>query len=159
MFKVLLLNILLSFHSIHVTLTTVSQDEGSDTLHVFFRMYLDDFQLDLKQFYPEFKPGKDNDTTNFSNEMLNRYFNEKVRIYMNDKLLTGNLTKVSINSYEILLYLDYHSIKNPRNFKIRNTILTSIYNDQANMVYLNIHSFEEAIKLTADDKEKKVKIK
>ena len=76
MLKVLTLNIFLFFHPVHVTLTTINQVHDSDTLKVFFRMYYDDFQRDYKLYYPEFKPGKNNDTTGIPREMLNKYFND-----------------------------------------------------------------------------------
>ncbi len=159
MFKVLLLNIFLSFHPVHVTLTTINQAKGSDTLKVFFRMYIDDFQLDFNQCFPEFKPGKNNDITDLPNEMLNKYFNNRVQIYINKKLLSGKLSDISIDIYEIHLNLIYLSDIKPRNFRIRNQILASIYRDQANMIYLNINKYEDAIKLTVDHVDATIKLK
>jgi hypothetical protein len=159
MLKVLILNIFLFFHPVHVTLTTINQVQDNDTLKVFFRMYYDDFQLDYMLYYPEFKPKKNNDTTCIPHEMLNKYFNDRVQIYVNHKLLSGKLSDVSIDSYEICLNLIYHSYKKPRNFRIRNQVLTSIYSDQANMVYLNINKYEDAIKLTVDNVEEAISLK
>jgi len=142
-----------------VTLTTINQAQGSDTLKVFFRMYIDDFQLDFNQYFPEFKPGKNNDITDIPNEMLNKYFNNRVQIYINQKLLSGKLSYISTDIYEIRLNLIFLSDLKPRNFRIRNQILTSIYSDQANMVYLNINKYEDAIKLTVDHVEASIKLK
>ena len=159
MLKVLILNIFLFFHPVHVTLTTVTQVQDSDTLKVFFRMYYDDFQRDYKLYYPEFKSGKNNDTTDVPHEVLNKYFNERIQIYINHKLLSGKLIDISIDKYEIRLNLIYHSDKKPRNFRIRNKILTSIYTDQSNMVYLKINKYEDAIKLTVDHVEEAISLK
>jgi uncharacterized protein YdaL len=159
MVKVLILNIFLFFHPVHVTLTTVNQDQDSDTLKVFFRMYYDDFQRDYKLYYPEFKPRGNNDTTGIAPEMLNEYFNDRVRIYVNRKVLSGKLSDVTIDLYEIRMNLIYYSDRKPRNFRISNKILTSIYKDQANMVYLNINNYEEAIKLTVEHFEQAVNLK
>jgi hypothetical protein len=159
MLKVLILNIFLFFHPVHVTLTTINQVQDNDTLKVFFRMYYDDFQRDYMLYYPEFKPKKNNDTTDIPREMLNKYFNDRVQIYINHKLLSGKLSDVSIDSYEICLNLIYHSYKKPKNFLIRNQVLTSIYSDQANMVYLNINKYEDAIKLTVDHFEESIGLK
>lgn len=159
MLKFLILNIFLYFHPVHVTLTTINQVQDSDTLKVICRIYYDDFQLDYKLFYPEFTRGNDNDTTHYPHAMLNEYFNGRVQIYINNKLLSGILSDVTINNYEILLSLIYLSDKKPRNFRIRNQIMTSIYSDQANMVYLNINKYEDAIKLTVDKVEAGIRLK
>ena len=159
MLKVLIINILISLHPVHVTLTTINQAQDSDTLQLFFRMYVDDFKLDYNQYYPDLKPGKDNDTADYPREMLNRYFNERVRIYVNNKLLSGNITEVTINSYEITINLDYHSYRKPKSIKVSNQVLVSIYDDQANMVYLSINNYEDALKLTAGNVEKTIRLK
>lgn len=159
MLKVLILNVFLLFHPVHITLTTINQDQGSDTLKVFFRMYYDDFQRDYNLYYPEFKPRGNNDTTGIAPEMLNKYFNDRVRIYVNHKLLPGKLLDVSFDLYEIRMNLIYSSDNKPRNFRISNQILTSIYKDQANMVYLNINNYEDAIKLTVEHFEQAVNLK
>lgn len=159
MFKVLVLNIFLFLHPVHVTLTSVTQIQDSDTLKVLFRMYYDDFQRDYMLYYSEFKPGRGNDTSVIARERLNKYFNDRVRIYINHKLLTGRLSNFSVDGYEIRLNLFYHSDKKPRNFRISNNILTSIYADQANMIYIKIIKYEDAIKLTADHTEEVIRMK
>lgn len=159
MLKILILNALLFFHPVHVSIITVTQVGESDTLEVFFRMYYDDFLRDYKLYNPDFNPGKNIEPKDFPDELIKKYFDDRVQIYINHKLLSGSLSNVSTDSYEILLNLIYQSDKKPRNFKIRNQILIGIYNDQANMVYLNINKYEDAIKLTAKDFEEARKIK
>ena len=159
MLKVLILNTLLFFHPVHVTLITINQAPESDTLKVFFRMYLDDFLRDYKLYNPDFEPEKNSKTNEIPDDLIKKYFNDRVQIYINHKLLSGSLSNVSIDSYEIRLDLVYHSDKKPRNFKIRNQILISLYSDQSNMVYLNINKYEDAIKLTVDRFEEELKVK
>ncbi len=159
MLKVLILNALLLLHPVHVSLITVNQTPESDTLNLFFRMYYDDFLRDYKLYNPEFTSSDISDTSKISNEMVDKYFNNRVQIYINHRLLAGRLLNVSKNSYEIRLKLIYPSDKKPRDFKIRNQVLVRIYNDQANMVYLNINKYEDAIKLTVDHIEEERKLK
>jgi hypothetical protein len=159
MLKVLILNALLFFHPVHVTLITINQAQESDTLKVFFRMYYDDFLRDYKLYNPAFKPEKNGENEKIPDELIKKYFSDRVQIYINHKLLSGSLSKVSTDSYEIRLDLLYRSDKKPRNFKIRNQILISLYSDQSNMVYLNINKYENAIKLTVDHIEEELKLK
>jgi hypothetical protein len=159
MLKVLILNTMLFFHPVHVTIITVTQARESDTLKVFFRMYYDDFLRDYKLYNPDFNPVKNIEPKDFPNELIKKYFDDRVQIYINHKLLSGNLSNVSTDSYEICLDLIYQSDRRPRNFKIRNQILIGLYSDQANMVYLNINKYEDAIKLTVKDFEEDRKLK
>jgi translation elongation factor P/translation initiation factor 5A len=48
----------------------------------------------------------------------------------------------------------YRSDKKPKKIKIRNQVLTGLYSDQTNMIFININKFEEAMRLTPEhDKE------
>ena len=154
MLKILILPIILIFHPVHVTLTTIEQGQSTDTMKVFFRMYYDDFLLDYKLYDPACNLEKISVNRSFPEELINKYFNEKVRIYVNNKLLTGKVLTVTVQDYEIFLNLIYRSDIDPKKIKIRNQVLTSLYSDQTNMIFINIKKNEEAMRLTpGHDKE------
>lgn len=159
MFKILILNVFLLLHPVRVTLITLNKESGNDTIRMSFRMYYDDFLLDYKLYKPEFESGKINDPTDYFQNRIINYFNERVQVYLNGKLLPGTLMGFSVDNYEIIMSLAYRSDKKPKNLRISNKILTSIYPEQANMVYINIDNYENALKLTADNVEATVKLK
>jgi hypothetical protein len=149
MLKILIINMFMMVHPTHVTLTSINQEAGNDTLNVFFRMYYDDFLRDYKLYNPDFNPGKKPDVLTIPDDKLHEYFKDKVQIYINHKLLSGNLLAVSNDHIEICLSLAYQSDKDPKLFKIRNQIMTRLYSDQTNMVFISINKFEDALKLTS----------
>jgi hypothetical protein len=154
MLKTLILPILLIFHPVHVTLTTINQVQSADSMKVFFRMYYDDFLRDYKLFDPDCNLEKISVTQSFPADLVNKYFNEKVHIYVNNKRLNGKVLTVTVQDYEIFLNLVYRSDKDPKKIKIRNQVLTGLYSDQTNMIFININKNEEAMRLTPEhDKE------
>ena len=154
MLKILILPIILIFHPVHVTLTTIEQGQSTDTMKVFFRMYYDDFLLDFRLYDPIHNPDKLSVVQSFPTNLANKYFNDKIHIYVNNKLLTGNVLTVTILDNEIFLNLLYQSDKDPKKIKIRNQVLIGLYSDQTNMIYININKNEEAMRLTPEhDKE------
>ncbi len=154
MLKILILPILLAFHPVHVTLTTIDQVQGTDSMKVFFRMYYDDFLRDYKLYDPDFNLEKISVNQSFPADLAYKYFNDKVHIYVNNKLLTGKVLTVTIQDYEIFLNLHYRSDKDPKKIKIRNQVLTGLYSDQTNMIFISINKNEEAMRLTPEhDKE------
>jgi hypothetical protein len=154
MLKILILPILFAIHPVHVTLTTIDQVQGSDSMKVFFRMYYDDFLKDYKVFDPRCKLEKMAVDQSFPVDLANKYLNNKIHIYVNNKLLTGKILTITVLDYEIFLNLVYVSDKNPKKIKIRNQVLTELYDDQTNMVFININKNEEAMRLTPEhDKE------
>ena len=154
MLKILILPILLIFHPVHVTLTTINQIQCTDSMKVFFRMYYDDFLLDYKLSDPSRDFEKLSVSQSFPPDLANNYFNNKIHIFVNNKLLTGKVLTVSVLDNEIFLNLVYRSDKAPKKIKIRNQVLTGLYSDQTNMVFININKNEEAMRLTPEhDKE------
>ena len=154
MLKIILLPIFLIFHPVHVTLTTINQEEGTDSMKVFFRMYHDDFLRDYKLYDPDGNLEKTPANQSFPIDLITKYFNDKVHIYINNKLLTGKVLTVTIQDYEIFLNLVYRSVKDPKKIKIRNQVLTGLYSDQTNMIFIKINKNEQAMSLTPEhDKE------
>lgn len=154
MLKILILPILLSFHPVHVTVTTIDQVQGTDSMKVFFRMYYDDFLRDYKLYDPDCNLKEISVNRSFPVDMAKNYFNDKVHIYINNKRLSGKVLAVNVQDYEIFLKLIYRSDKDPKKIKIRNQVLTGLYSDQTNMIFININKNEEAMRLTPEhDKE------
>jgi hypothetical protein len=150
MLKILILPILLIFHPVHVTLTTIDQVQGADSMKVFFRMYYDDFLRDYKLYDPRCNLEKISVNQSFTADLANKYFNDKVHIYINNKLLTGKVLTINIQDNEIFLNLLYRSDKDPKKIKIRNQVLTGLYSDQTNMIFISINKNEEAMRLTPE---------
>jgi ribosomal protein S24E len=150
MLKVLIVPLFFMFHPLHVSLTSINQEQGSDSMKVFFRMYFDDFLKDYELFDPGYALQKYTESQSFPADMLLEYFNDRVNIYVNNKRLTGEIVDLNIQDNEILMNLLYRSSKDPEKIRIRNRILTRLYNDQTNMVFLNINSNEQAMRLTPD---------
>ena len=149
MLNVLLLHTLLFLHPLHVTLTSINQAQGSDTLKVFFRMYYDDFLNDYKLYDPDYNFEMISGKKTIPDDRINKYFNDKVHIYINHKLLIGKISDISNNYYEICLKMTYISDSDPGKFKIKNQVMTKLYSDQTNMVFININKYEDTMKLTS----------
>jgi hypothetical protein len=117
-------------------------------------MYYDDFLRDYKSYDPDCNLERMSVNQSFPPDLIIKYFNDKVRIYVNNKLLIGEVLTVTILDNEIFLNLRYLSAKNPKKIKIRNQVLTGLYGDQTNMIFININKNEEAMRLTPEhDKE------
>jgi ribosomal protein S24E len=148
MLKSLVISILLVFHPVHVTLTSIDHVHGTDSLKVFVRMYYDDFLLDYSLSGLSGTGEESQSTETFPEDLMNNYINEKVNIIINNKHLKGKLLNLSLENNEISMDLLYTTDKNPRTITVRNLIMTGLYSDQANMTIIRINDFEEGVMLT-----------
>jgi hypothetical protein len=160
MLKTLILSIVLLFHPVHVSLTSIDHVPGTDSLKVFVKMFYDDFLLDYKLFDGENESVKKMTTGQlFPAELMNKYLDKKVNISINNKQLRGKLLNLTLEDNEISMNLVYKSDKRPKTISVKNMIMTGLYNDQANMTLIRVDDFEEGIKLTPEQTEQTFNLK
>jgi hypothetical protein len=153
MLKTLVISLWLIMHPGHITMTSIDYVQGTDSLKVFCRMDFDDFLKDLQTIDDDRNLYRLFNKQPFPSDLINQYFNSKVFIYINNKLLIGKLLSSDISERYINLNLIYRTGKKPRNITVRNMILTGWYSDQENLMIIRINNFEKGIKLTPEHNE------
>jgi hypothetical protein len=159
MLKALAVSLWLIIHPGHVTMTSIDYVQGTDSLKVFCKMEFDDFLKDLQTIDDDRNLYRLFNKQPFPADLINQYFNSKVFIYVNNKLLIGKLLSANITDTEINLNLIYRSGKKPKSITVRNLILTGWYSDQTNLMIIRINNFENGIKLTPGHNEETLIIK
>jgi di/tricarboxylate transporter len=159
MLRALAITIWLIMHPSHVTMTSIDYVQGTDSLKVFCRMDFDDFLKDLQTIDDDRNLDRLFNKQPFPTDLINMYFNSKVFIYVNNKLLIGKLLTVNLTDNEISLNLFYKVDKKPKNITVRNMILIGWFSDQTNLTLIRINDFEKGIKLTPEHFEETFRIK
>ena len=159
MLRALAISLWLIIQPGHVTMTSIDYVQGTDSLKVFCRMDFHDFLKDLQTIDDDRNLIRLFSKQPFPNDLINQYFNSKVFIYVNKKLLIGKLITVNLTDNEISLYLIYKSDKKPKSVTVRNIILTGWFSDQSNLTLIRINNFEKGIKLTPGHDEETFTIK
>ena len=148
MLRALAISLWLIIHPGHITMTSIDYVQGTDSLKVSCRMEFDDFLKDLQTIDDDRNLYRLFSKQPFPSDLINQYFNSKVFIYANNKLLIGKLLSANITDTEINLNLIYRSSKKPKRITVRNMILTGWYSDQTNLMIIRINNFEKGIKLS-----------
>jgi hypothetical protein len=141
-----------------MTLTSINQVSGTDSLRVLVKMNYDLFIRD----YQTIDDDRNVDIYRnkpFPQSFAYSYLQTKIAIYIDNKLLYGKLLSMDVTGGEISINLLYRLEKKPKKIKVRNTFLTSLYSDAENYTMITIGNMEEDIKMTSDDTEKTFKIK
>jgi len=159
MLRALAISLWLIMHPGHVTMTSIDYVQGTDSLKVSCRMEFDDFLKDLQTIDDDRNLNRLFSKQPFPSDLINQYFNSKVFIYVNNKLLIGKLLSANLNDNDINLSLIYRSGKKPKNITVRNMILTGWYSDQTNLMIIRINNFEKGIKLTPGHNEETLIVK
>jgi hypothetical protein len=140
-------------------MTSIEYVQGTDSLKVNCRMNFDDFLKDLQTIDDDRNLKKLFSSQPFPDDLINFYFNSKVIIYVNNKLLTGKLTDASIIDNDINMNLIFRTGKKPKKITVRNLILTGWYTDQENLMIIRANNFERGIRFTPEDTEETLLVK
>jgi len=159
MFKALAFSLWLIMNPGHVTMTSIDYIKGTDSLKVSCRMEFEDFLKDLQTIDDDRNLRRFFSKQPFPSDLINQYFNSKVFIYVNDKLLIGKLLSASLDNNDINLNLIFRLSKKPKRITVRNMILTGWYTDQVNLMIIRINNFEKGIKLTPEHNEETLIVK
>lgn len=153
MFKILVISIWLIIQPGHVTMTSMDYIKGTDSLKVSCRMEFEDLLKDMQTIDDDRNLRRLFTKQPFPSDLINQYFNSKVFIYVNDKLLIGKLLNADLTDNDINLHLIYRLSKKPKRITVRNLILTGWYSDQTNLMIIRINNFENGIKLNPEHNE------
>jgi hypothetical protein len=134
----------------HVSLMSVEYSDKKDALEVFIKLDYDDFITDYWYSINDdqvFEPSGKIDTTLI---LVNKYLNDKVQIFADEKKLKGQITKIESVDGELKLNLLYSYNKRAKNLKVKSFILTGVYKDQSNLLIFRYNDFEEGVRLTSE---------
>jgi len=150
MFKTLFFSLWFLFHPVHVSITSIDFIPEMNSLKVFVRMPFDDFLLDFKSGGNDLLLTGFNEKNSSAEEALENYLNEKIIIIANKKKLAGKFQEMKLSDNELSVNLEYFNVSKPKILTVKNNIMTSLYNDQSNMIIVKVNEFEEGAKLTSD---------
>jgi hypothetical protein len=158
MLRVIFISLWFVFHPVHVTMTSIDYVPKSGLYKVFVRMNFDDFLKDCKLNSDVSQNKFFSENNRSALNVMSKYLNEKLVIEINNEQLSGKLISMSRVDNDINVYLEYKSGKKPESIKVKNSIMTDLYNDQTNMVIVKINDFEEGLKLTSEIPEQVLKL-
>ncbi len=152
MLKLLIPALWLMMHPVHVSLLSVDYMPASESFEVFVRVFTDDFLLDSDKdsgIDPVNLPVNRPEIM----ELITDYLAENIKITVNNRQLSGKLERLESSELEISASLIFFSGMKARNITVRNSVMTGLYDDQANMTIIRIGDFEKGVKLTPEQPE------
>jgi hypothetical protein len=159
MVKTLFISIWLITHPVHVSLLSIDYAPDQEAFNVFLRIYFDDFLRDAGISETDQKRLSFSGNDPFTKDVIGSYIKSKIRIIVNDKQLSAKLGNYELSDNELKMNLLFDSVRKVNTITVKNLIMTSLYNDQANMIIVRINDFEQGVKLTPDEPEQTFKIK
>lgn len=143
-------------HPFHVSVCEINFNEGSKSLEITHKIFLDDLENALKDEY-----GGKIDLMNIRNpgkidEMVKNYVSNHFIVSVDEKEVSANFIGSEVEEDAMWVYLEVPKVKRLSEIKVQNTILFQQFADQVNLVHIKNNGKLKSIKLTPRKKEDKV---
>lgn len=126
-------------HPIHVSICEIEYDQNNKALEMTLRIFLDDLEKEIRldRNQPEL------DITELPsgldlNDILNKYLDKRFKVSINDKAREYTLLGHEIETDVVYCYMEITKVKKLKSIEIVNSILTNVYDDQTNLVHIEV---------------------
>lgn len=158
MLRLLIFAIWFAYHPVHVTFTSVHYITETNDIKVFTKIHFDDFLLDcnldgstlIKDNFSSMKPAEV--------KITESYIREKLIIDVNGSPLHLVVQNMKVDNNELTINIASTNSTRPGMLKVKNLMMTDLFNDQSNFIIVKVADFEEGVKLTPELTEQTFKI-
>jgi len=126
--------------------------------NVFLKVYFDDMLLDSGIEKGDQKKLVFSADDDFTRKVISGYVADRVMLIVNKRQLNAQLVNMDLSDNELRLNLVFGSAGKVNSITVKNLIMTSLYSDQANMIIVKVNDFEEGVRLTSQETEKRFEI-
>lgn len=142
--KLFLFIFLLSYHPVHVSVTSMEYESENKSFLVSFKVFTDDFETIVKRNYNvEMNLGKKNENYD-AKEYFNRYFQKSFSCMIDGiKLQDQVFIRKKMNDVAVWFYYRYPVDSEIKDVEINNRILLDMFSDQSNLLIFKYNDFEE----------------
>ncbi len=146
-----------SAHKYYLSITEIEYADEQKSLQIISRIFVDDFQKLLQTRYDESVElirGKNNQQTNL---YIERYFEDKLKIEINNKTLPLKFIGKRYEDDLIICYFEATDVENFDRVSVTNLILTDLYQEQKNLIHFKKNGETKSLMLMKDKSEGELK--
>jgi len=138
------------YHPVHVSMTGIHKQTEGEAYTMTVRMFSDDLLLDMVHR----GIAEEEHITDHSfigpDELLEAYINDRIEIIINGSRHKADIKEVEKLELETVMKLEIDFKGTTDSLTVHNRILTSVYNDQINLLIYKDMNNEIAVKFTPD---------
>lgn len=157
-YKLIFLLLILSLssfntHKFYVSVTEIVHNEKAQSLQIISRVFTDDLEDLLQMRYDQdiklLSKGDQGDVE----KSLQNYLGRKFSIKIDGKSYKAEYLGKEYENDMTLLYLEVPGIKSVNSVKVKNAVLTDLFEDQKNLVHVELKGKTKSLILTGDKNE------
>lgn len=140
-------------HKFYVSVTNIKYSEKDKTLQITSRVFIDDFDLLLKERYGVLTNLATKTEAKDAEEYIQKYINTKFRISINEKDVPVTYIGREYDNDIIVLYLEVEDVvfKKLKSIEVENGMLTDLFDEQKNLVHFKFNEVKKSFVLIKEN--------
>lgn len=141
-------------HDFHVSICEIEYDQERKALEITHKLFLDDLEqgLNLKAKNGNIDVTNPKDKIVFQ-QTMNKYLLENFSVIVNGKQVVLNYLGSEIEEDVMYCYVDIIGVKKLKSISVKNTLLMQVFDDQVNIVHVEVEGKTRSMKLSNGDVE------
>lgn len=140
-----------NLHKEYHSLTEIKFIKNEKAVQITMRLFTEDVDLGLKKhFERNFYLGTEKEISD-TDKLLELYLNEKFTIIINNQITAYHFLGKEFEKDAMYLFMEINDIEAITSIMVKNSILTSIFSEQENIIKLNINDVNRSLILTKEN--------
>lgn len=140
-------------HKFYVSVTNIGYSEKEDALQITCRIFIDDLESVLEERYG-FKGHLATDQeSETANAFIEKYLKTKFEVHIDDEDMIYEFLGKKYDNDVVICYIEIPKIdlKTKSSIRIRNEILTDLFDEQQNIIHFRVNGTKKSFVLTKSD--------
>jgi hypothetical protein len=148
-----------TLHKFYVGVFQVDYFKEKKAVQITARLFIDDLEKALYKKYNKHFYISTKEEIIDANSYISKYLEEKLKIRINNKIQTIQFLTKEQEDNIVICYLKINFKDKIKELDITNNVLSDIFNEQQNLVHLNINGNKKTILFTNTETNQKLKYK
>lgn len=154
---ILIITSAFTFHKFYVGVFQVDYFKEKKAVQITARLFIDDLEKVLQKKYNKHFYITTKDEVSDANKFIANYLEEKLKIKINNKMQSIQFLTKETEDNIVICYLKINFKDNIKDLEINNNVLSDVFNEQQNLVHLNINGNKKTILFTNTETKQKLK--
>jgi len=139
--------VLILLHPLHISVTEITLDEKEKELEIMLRVFSDDLELAIRNAKGDAALNLRNPTNTTTDKLAWEYLQSRFKLTADGKIQPVKYVGHEVDENVLIFYIHVQPVKKIKTIDITNSILTELYEDQANLVNMTVDDKIKSLRL------------
>lgn len=145
--SIFLSSVLILLHPLHISVTEITWDEKEKELEIMLRIFTDDLELAVRSTKNDAELNLLNPLNTTTDKLAWEYLQPRIKLTADGKLQAVKYLGHETDEDVLIFYIQVQPVKKFTTIGITNSILTELYEDQANLVNMTVNDETKSLRL------------